>query len=84
MGWLVNMKFCYHCMAEINDDEARFCPQCGNEYDVHYSQSFELPAGTILNNYYFNAATPEELTDVFGNIFKAVSIGNVGKRNICL
>ena len=44
------MKFCYHCMAEINDDEARFCPQCGNEYDVHYSQSFELPAGTILNN----------------------------------
>ena len=32
-------------------------------------------AGTILNNYYFNAATPEELTDVFGNIFKAVSNG---------
>ena len=35
-------------MAEIKSPEERFCPECGNEHDLYYSQSFELPAGTYL------------------------------------
>ncbi len=35
-------------MAEIHDPKARFCPECGEEYQVYFSQSFELPAGTLL------------------------------------
>ena len=42
------MDYCYHCMAEIKHPESRFCPECGNEHNVHYSQSNELPAGTYL------------------------------------
>lgn len=42
------MDYCYHCMAEITHPENPYCPQCGEEHNVYYSQSFELPAGTYL------------------------------------
>ena len=35
-------------MAEIANEENPICPECGEEYDVHYFQSFELPTGTCL------------------------------------
>ena len=42
------MEYCFHCMAEIKTPQEKYCPECGNLYDVHYAQSFELPAGTYL------------------------------------
>ena len=48
------MDYCYHCVAEIDEPENPYCPQCGKEYNVYYSQSFEIPAGTYLcDNRYF-------------------------------
>ena len=48
------MDYCYHCVAEIDDPQNPYCPQCGKEHNVYYSQSFEIPAGTYLyDNRYF-------------------------------
>ena len=48
------MDYCYHCVAEIDEPENPYCPQCGKEHNVYYSQSFEIPAGTYLcDNRYF-------------------------------
>lgn len=44
------MHYCCHCFAEIKDTAGRFCPECGQEHSEHYGQSYELPAGTYLNN----------------------------------
>ena len=42
------MTYCYHCMAEIENPSEPFCPECGKKHNVHYAQSHELPAGTVL------------------------------------
>ena len=48
------MTYCYHCMAEIETPDEPFCPECGKKHSIHYAQSYELPAGTMLcNNRYF-------------------------------
>ncbi len=44
------MIYCYHCMAQIDDTSQPYCPKCGRLFDVHYSQNYELPAGTFLND----------------------------------
>ena len=44
------MAYCYHCMTEINSDNAVYCPECGKKYNEHFAQSNELPAGTIIGN----------------------------------
>ena len=43
------MYYCYHCMAQIEDPSQIYCPKCGKQFDVHYSEPYELPAGTYLN-----------------------------------
>ncbi len=43
------MIYCYHCMAQIEDPSQQYCPKCGKLFDVHYSENYELPAGTYLN-----------------------------------
>lgn len=44
------MIYCFHCVGEIVNPSGRYCPHCGNEYNVYYPQSNELPPGTYLNN----------------------------------
>lgn len=44
------MKYCFHCVGKIEDDTARYCPHCGKQCSVHYSNSNELPPNTYLNN----------------------------------
>ena len=45
-----NSIYCYHCFSVIENPDSPLCPKCGNPYNVHYAQSNELPAGTLLNN----------------------------------
>ena len=35
-------------MTEIENLEGEFCPECGKRHNIHYAQSHELPAGTML------------------------------------
>ncbi len=44
------MIYCYHCMAQIKDPSQLYCPRCGKQYNVHFSQVYELPPGTYLND----------------------------------
>ncbi len=44
------MSYCFWCMAEIDDPNEKFCPECGQVHNVFYSQSNELPPGTYLHN----------------------------------
>ena len=41
--------YCCHCFTEIEKPDSPYCPMCGKQYKVHYSQSNELPAGTFLS-----------------------------------
>ena len=41
--------FCYHCMTRVDDPSQPYCQECGNRYDIHYSQSHELAAGMTLS-----------------------------------
>jgi len=47
---MTTMIYCYHCMAQIDDTSQPYCPKCGRLFDVHHSQNYELPAGTLLND----------------------------------
>ena len=42
--------YCYHCFAKVDSNVGDFCAECGKRHSVHYSQSYELPAGTYLSN----------------------------------
>ncbi len=42
------MAYCYHCMTKIEDPDQPYCHECGKEYNRHYAQSNELPAGSTL------------------------------------
>lgn len=43
-----NKMFCYHCFHMIEPGQGDYCPECGKKHNVHFAQSFELPAGTYL------------------------------------
>ncbi len=42
--------YCFHCMSPVDPNDSIYCVNCGKKHSVHYSQSYELPAGTYLNN----------------------------------
>lgn len=46
------MKFCYHCMAQISDDKAMFCPMCGESLKPKEQKSRFLLAGNVLAGKY--------------------------------
>lgn len=45
-----NINLCVHCMTKVDPGGGNFCPNCGKKHSVHYSQSYELPAGICLCN----------------------------------
>lgn len=42
------MKRCYHCMRQIENENARFCPQCGHSLDMGGIGAKYLRPGTVL------------------------------------
>ncbi len=43
-------SYCYHCFAKVDSNAGEFCAECGKRHSVHYSQSYELPAGTLIGD----------------------------------
>ena len=42
------MKLCYHCMSQISNDKASFCPECGKSLEPEQQKPRFLKAGTVL------------------------------------
>lgn len=43
---------CFYCMEEYDDEEFAICPYCGNDIGDIPSESFSLPAGSVLKERY--------------------------------
>ncbi len=44
------MKFCYHCMTQIQDEKLHICPNCGKPLTADSVSDRYLKPGTVLQN----------------------------------
>ena len=42
------MKFCYHCMQQIQDEKLHTCPSCGKSLKIEQTSAKFLKPGTVL------------------------------------
>lgn len=46
------MRICYHCMQQISNEKANYCPRCGKSLDAKRKSERFLTPGTVLGGKY--------------------------------